>query len=74
MAERHQSGIADQDIEPERENGIEQNLARDVDVIDFTDRKRHGDKGENGGTKGESDGKAAASAAMANEICPPTGP
>ena len=35
MAERNQAGIADQHVEPEREDGVEQDLARDIDVIDF---------------------------------------
>src|SRR3974390_1170988 len=34
MAERHQPAIADQHVQAEREDGIEQDLAGDVDVID----------------------------------------
>ena len=41
MAERHQSGITNQNIEPEREYRIEQNLTRDIHVIHFFDRVRH---------------------------------
>src|SRR6516164_3541375 len=38
MTKRHQSGIADQNVEPEREYCIEQNLTGDIDVINFLDR------------------------------------
>src|SRR5579871_4449156 len=54
MAERYESGVADEHVEGEREDRPEQNLARDVDVIGIADpegqgreqRQRDGDRGE----------------------------
>ena len=34
MTKRNQSGVSHQYIQPEREDGVEQDLAGDVDVVD----------------------------------------
>ena len=44
MAERDQAGITDQHVQPEREDGVEQNLAGDVDVINARHPMRHRDE------------------------------
>ena len=41
MAERHQAGITDQNVQAQREDGVEQDLARHVDVIDAAHPLRH---------------------------------
>ncbi len=56
MAERYQAGITHQHVEPECEHGIEQNLAGDIDVIDFRDRVRHGDQREDRNGNGNAPG------------------
>ena len=55
MAERHQAGIADENVKPQREHRVEQDLARDIDVIDLLDRVRHRDQRQDG----DGDGDAA---------------
>jgi hypothetical protein len=42
MAERNETGVADQHVEPQRENGIEQDLRGDVDIIAVGDPERQG--------------------------------
>src|ERR1700688_685323 len=44
VAERDKAGIADEHIEAEREDGVDQDLADDVDVIAVDDPQRHGSK------------------------------
>ena len=48
MAQRDEPAIADDHVEPQREHGIEQDLARDVDVIDARHPERqareHGER------------------------------
>ena len=48
MAERHQAGVAHQHVEPQREHRVEQDLARDIDVIDLLDGVGHSDQRQNG--------------------------
>ena len=56
MSERNKAGIADQDVQPEREYRVEQNLAGDIDVIGFADDERNGEQRKDRG----GDGKVAA--------------
>src|SRR5215472_1096975 len=70
MAERYQSGIANQDVEPEGENRVKQDLAGNIDIIDFADRVRqHSERDE-----GDQRGKAAAENELAHRIWPPNRP
>ena len=66
MAERHQAGVTDQDVQPEREDRVEQNLAGDIDVIGLGDRIRHRDQRQDR----DSDGDAAGD----HSTCPPNRP
>ena len=44
MAERHQTGVTDEHVKPQREHRVEQHLARDIDVIDLLDGVGHSDQ------------------------------
>ena len=44
MAERHQAGVTDEHVKPQREHRVEQHLARDIDVIDLLDGVGHSDQ------------------------------
>ena len=74
MAERDQSGIADQNIQPQREHGIEQNLTRDIDVIDFADRIGHCGQRQDGDGDGDAAGGRGAEHDGAHRIWPPNRP
>ena len=55
MAERHQAGVADENVKPQCEHSVEQDLASDIDVVDLLDRIGHGDQRQDG----DGDGNAA---------------
>src|SRR5260221_329672 len=44
MAERDEPGIAHEHVETKREDGVDQDLADDVDVVAVDDPQRHGDE------------------------------
>src|SRR5712692_7020715 len=44
MAERDEPGIAHEHVEPKCKDGVDQNLADDVDVVAVDDPQRHGDE------------------------------
>ncbi len=53
MAQRHEPGIADDDVEAEREHGVEQDLARDVDEIRIAEPQRQGRERRHGHERGD---------------------
>ena len=66
MAERHQPAVAGQHVQPERKDGIEQDLARDVDVVNASHPIRQRDKHHERDKKGED--------ALAHGTCLPNRP
>ena len=61
VTERDEAAVADQDVQAEREDGVEQDLARHVDVIDARHPIGQGDQRDEG--HGEGDVRARRDAA-----------